>query len=170
MKLTKLFEQINNGREFIDIPNLRQSTGYSCGASALQMLLSYYGVNTREKDLMKELDTNHEKGTDTDDIVKVSNEKFKLNAKRHDDASIKSLLNHIKNKIPTILLIKSEDKGDHFVLPTGTYDDGILIRDPAEIQNSYIPFQTLENNWKGIFISFKNQKKKIDNDSYTEFK
>lgn len=50
----------------------RQSTEYSCGASALQAVLSYWGKDLDEQDLMTLLHTTPETGTYPDDIVRVA--------------------------------------------------------------------------------------------------
>ena len=52
----------------------RQSTEYSCGASALQSVLSYWGKDLDEEELMKLLKTTYETGTYPEDIIRVSRE------------------------------------------------------------------------------------------------
>ena len=52
----------------------RQSTEYSCGASALQAVLSYWGKDLDEDELMKLLHTTPETGTYPEDIVRVARE------------------------------------------------------------------------------------------------
>src|SRR3954447_13837691 len=47
----------------------RQSTDYSCGASALQAVLSYWGKDIEELELMKLLNTNSDVGTYPENIV-----------------------------------------------------------------------------------------------------
>jgi predicted double-glycine peptidase len=61
------------------VPDVRQSTGYSCGASALQAVLAYWGTSEREDRLMARLHTTPEQGTSPDDIVRVARE-FNLRA------------------------------------------------------------------------------------------
>lgn len=50
----------------------RQSTEYSCGASALQTVLKYWGLELDEAELMQRLKTNPEVGTYPEDIVRVA--------------------------------------------------------------------------------------------------
>src|SRR5512136_1452503 len=50
----------------------RQSTEYSCGASALQAVLSYWGKDLDEDELMRLLHTTPETGTYPEDMVKVA--------------------------------------------------------------------------------------------------
>lgn len=39
---------VKKGDVLIDFPEVRQSTNYTCGVSALQALLYYYGISYRE--------------------------------------------------------------------------------------------------------------------------
>src|SRR5215204_6702601 len=48
----------------------RQMTEYSCGASALQSVLSYWGRDVDEKALMGLIGTNAEVGTFPEDLVR----------------------------------------------------------------------------------------------------
>jgi predicted double-glycine peptidase len=48
----------------------RQITEYSCGPSALQSVLSYWGKDVDETELMKLLHTTAEEGTYPDDIAR----------------------------------------------------------------------------------------------------
>ena len=56
------------------VPDVRQSTPYSCGAAALQAVLNYYGVYKRERALMDMLKTSEGMGTSPDNIVRVAKE------------------------------------------------------------------------------------------------
>ena len=48
----------------------RQMTEYSCGASALQSVLSYWGRDVEEEALMRLLGTNSDVGTFPEDMVR----------------------------------------------------------------------------------------------------
>jgi len=59
---------------FAAVPDVRQSTGYSCGAAALQAVLAYWGIEEREDRLIARLHTTPEAGTHPDDIVRGARE------------------------------------------------------------------------------------------------
>jgi predicted double-glycine peptidase len=61
------------------IPDVRQSTGYTCGASALQAVLAYWGTSEREDRLAERLHSTPEAGTHPLDILRVARE-FGLSA------------------------------------------------------------------------------------------
>ena len=50
-------------KRFPLLTSTRQSTEYSCGASALQAVLSYWGKDVEEQELMQRLHTSPETGT-----------------------------------------------------------------------------------------------------------
>jgi predicted double-glycine peptidase len=56
--------------QFRLLKRTRQVTEYSCGASALQSVLSYWGRDVDEEELMKLLHTTSEAGTYPEDIVR----------------------------------------------------------------------------------------------------
>ena len=55
--------------EFRLLNRSRQITDYSCGASALRIVLNYWGRDVDEAQLMELLHTNSEVGTNPEDIV-----------------------------------------------------------------------------------------------------
>ena len=59
---------------FAAVPDVRQSTGYTCGATALQAVLSYWGIDEREDRLAARLHTTPEAGTHPLDILRVARE------------------------------------------------------------------------------------------------
>jgi hypothetical protein len=59
-------------KRFELLKQTRQSTEYSCGASALQTVLSYWGWDVDEAELMQLLHTTPETGTYPEDIVRVA--------------------------------------------------------------------------------------------------
>jgi hypothetical protein len=65
------------------IPDVRQSTGYTCGASVLQAILAYWGTEEREDRLAARLHSTPEAGTHPLDIVRVARE-FGLTAELRD--------------------------------------------------------------------------------------
>ena len=52
------------------VPDVRQSTGYSCGAAALQAVLAHWGISEREDRLVARLHSTPQLGTHPNDIVR----------------------------------------------------------------------------------------------------
>ena len=57
---------------FASVPDVRQSTGYTCGASALLAVLAYWGIEEREDRLAARLGSTPEAGTHPLDIIRVA--------------------------------------------------------------------------------------------------
>ena len=64
--------------ELLDFPNTRQSLDYSCGPSAVQSVLAYYGEDFRESELIGLLKTAKDEGTYIKDIVILPDTRWKL--------------------------------------------------------------------------------------------
>lgn len=47
----------------INLPDVRQATDYTCGPSALQSVLMFYGEDLREGELAEKADSDPDKGT-----------------------------------------------------------------------------------------------------------
>ncbi|MCK7482927.1 MAG: cysteine peptidase family C39 domain-containing protein [Candidatus Moduliflexus flocculans] len=72
------------------MPDVRQSTGYTCGAAALQAVLAYWGMSEREDRLAARLRSTPEAGTHPDDIVRVARE-FGLTAELREGLDLSDL-------------------------------------------------------------------------------
>ena len=59
-------------KRFRLLKQTRQTTEYSCGASALQAVMSYWGKDVDEEELMRLLGTTPEEGTYPEELVRVA--------------------------------------------------------------------------------------------------
>lgn len=72
------------------VPDVRQSTGYTCGAAALQACLAYWGIPQREDRLAARLRSTPENGTHPEDILRVARE-FGLTADLREGLALADL-------------------------------------------------------------------------------
>jgi predicted double-glycine peptidase len=72
------------------LTDTRQSTEYSCGAAALQAVLSHWGKDLDEKELIELLHTSPETGTYVGDIVRVAR-MVGLKAELHENLTLEEL-------------------------------------------------------------------------------
>ncbi len=68
------FAPLSANLPFAAVPDVRQSTDYTCGASALQAVLAYWGIEEREDRLAARLRSTPEQGTHPEDIVRGARE------------------------------------------------------------------------------------------------
>ncbi|MBE3111529.1 MAG: C39 family peptidase [Acidobacteria bacterium] len=104
------------------VPDVRQSTGYTCGASALQAVLAYWGTEEREDRLAARLRSTPEAGTHPLDIVRVARE-FGLTADLREGLEISDL--EATLAAGTTVIVDLQAWRDSADLPwTETWDDG----------------------------------------------
>src|SRR5579864_5797499 len=87
-----------------DFPNLRQAHEYDCGATALQSVLLYYGINERLEKVTKLAGTT-KTGTSIHAMKKVV-EKYGLKADM-SEMKITDVKKYLDRKIPVILLLQA---------------------------------------------------------------
>ena len=84
------------------MPDVRQSTDYTCSASALQAVLAYYGNDVTEPQLASELGATPADGAPPDAIVRVALARG-LPAAARDGATFASLADEIRARRPVIV-------------------------------------------------------------------
>ena len=141
----------------------RQSTEYSCGASALQAVLSYWGKDLDEEELIRLLHTTPETGTYPDDIVKVARD-LGFEAEVKENLTIDDVESSTKKGYPVIVLGQAwrsreesqkavaDDWADgHYVVVLAVDKDYVYFEDPfVRMGKGFLPRQTFEDQWHNI--------------------
>ncbi len=124
------------------VPDVRQSTPYSCGAASLQAVLSYWGKDLREDELLTMLNTTGERGTSPYTIVNVSRS-LGFSAELRTDVTLLDLESAVHAGIPVIVGIQAwrdntsppfwlDDWGDgHYLVVIGMDEKNVYLEDPA---------------------------------------
>lgn len=177
-------ELLSNAGEFpapeslLKVPDTRQTTDYSCGASALQAVLMYYGEERDEYELMEMLKTDPKEGTNPKDIVRVA-KKLGYRARLEQGLTLERLEQSVKAKTPVIVAMQAWRDGEdlnrpwsevwdsgHYVVVVGIDDKNIYFEDPSLLgSKGYLPRKEFEERWhdvddkkyvhSGIFIDGK---------------
>jgi hypothetical protein len=104
------------------VPDVRQSTGYTCGAAALQAVLAHWGTQEREDRLAARLHSTPEAGTHPLEIVRVARE-FGLTADLREGLELSDLETALA--AGTTVIVDLQAWRDRTDLPwTETWDDG----------------------------------------------
>jgi uncharacterized protein len=104
------------------VPDVRQSTGYTCGAAALQAVLAYWGTPEREDRLAARLHSTPEAGTHPEAILRVARE-FGLRAELREGLDLADLEKAVSEGTTVIVDLQAWRESD--ALPwTETWDDG----------------------------------------------
>jgi len=143
-----------------NIPDVRQSTTYSCGAAALQAVLNYYGIDKRERALMDMLKTTEEAGTSPENIVRVATE-LGLQADPRENLTYEDLEKAFREGAPVICAIQAwtdappgkrswaaDWEDGHYVIIIGADEQFVYVEDPSLLgTRGVIPKQEFLDRW-----------------------
>jgi predicted double-glycine peptidase len=149
--------------EFRLLNRSRQITDYSCGASALRIVLSYWGIEVDESQLMELLHTNSEVGTQPEDIVDGARA-LGLDAQIFENLTLDELERLTANGHPVIALgqmWRSEQECDrpleevwdngHYVVVLGIDKDYVYLQDPyIQMGKAFTPRKSFEDHWHQV--------------------
>lgn len=140
------------------MPDVRQSTDYTCSASALQAVFAYYGIEATEDTLAKELGATPEDGAPPEAIVRVARA-HGLTATARDDMAVEDLATELAQRRPTIVDLQAwadhppaswaNDWDDgHYVILVAIEGDLFVFEDPSVLgSRSVLRRDELEARW-----------------------
>ncbi len=142
------------------VPDVYQSTAYSCGASAVQSVLAYWGTEVHENDLWQALGTTERLGTSPENMLRVL-QSYGLKAQMHEGTTVGEIRESLHRGVPVILDIQawpdsplqgaSWDRNwedGHYVIAIGLDDANLYVEDPSLLGcRGYIPLSELESRW-----------------------
>jgi predicted double-glycine peptidase len=142
----------------------RQTFDFDCGAKALQLVMEYYGVEVREDELMKELNTGKE-GTNYANMVSVAKRNgFEVFAS--NGVSFDQLKQFIDQGYPVIVIVqawadrymtledwKSSFDCGHYAVVIGHQDNIIIFEDPASIRRTWMTEEEFLARWHDIDLN-----------------
>ncbi len=150
----------------VALPDVRQETDYSCGASCLQAVCKYYGVGPdHEWEYVAMLRTNPEVGTRPSQVVRVAR-KLGLRLRPFCPMSMAQLKHQLALRRPVLLLIQAwgrescggrtwrrtyEDtwSDGHWVVAIGFDNDGFFFEDPSlHSARGFLSFAELDVRWR----------------------
>jgi len=146
--------------DLLDLPDTRQSTNFSCGASALQSVLMYWGIEYREGTLMELLGTTPENGTNPNDIVRVAQE-LGLQAELKENLTLDDLKEALEEEVPIIVAGQAWREGEelekpwsevwesgHYMVVIGIDEENVYIEDPSLLgSQGFIPREEFLERW-----------------------
>ncbi|MBI4403372.1 MAG: C39 family peptidase [Deltaproteobacteria bacterium] len=144
-----------------DVPLVRQSTSYSCGAAALQSVLAFYGIEYMETEVMKAVRTKRVIGTWSDAMADFAFEN-ELAAENRQNLTLDDLRRNISLGHPVIVEIQAwpddpiSDYTDiwtegHYVVVIGVDERNIYFVDPSILGGrGFIPIAEFLTRWHEI--------------------
>ena len=149
------------------VPYSKQKEANSCGAAVAQMMIKFYGIETNQNDLIKELKINKIGYTKKQNLRDLF-EKFELSYKEfakevtHDSKerlvesgklkivsknNLEHMLNHIDKGTPAIVNF-SPNKHGHYVIVHSYDNDNLIVHDPAKGSDQKIKKKEFDQKWK----------------------
>ncbi len=156
--------QIDQVRNLIRVPLVRQMRDYTCGAAALQSVLLYYGEDIGQTELARFLGSGPQKGTSYRAILRYANRNFPDPRKRNFwmwkrcGMTIDDLKQVIDRGKPTILVFqawakpgvnwkKEWDEG-HYAVAVGYDEKNVYFMDPSVTGHyAFIPAGEFLDRW-----------------------
>ena len=149
--------------EFCLLSRSRQITDYSCGASALRIVLCYWGRDVDEAELMELLHTNAEVGTNPEDIVNGARS-LGFDAQLFENLTLDQLERLTADGNPVIALgqmWRSEREFDrpledvwdngHYVVVLGVDKDYVYLQDPyIQMGKVFASRKSFEDHWHQV--------------------
>ena len=141
----------------------RQTTEYSCGASALRSVLSYWGKDVDEAELMRLLGTNAEVGTFPDDIVRGARD-LGFEAELRENLTLDEVQQFTTNGSPMIALAQlwrsqrdlskpaaEEWDNGHYIVVLGVDESYVYYQDPyLRMCKAFVPRKMFEEHWHQV--------------------
>jgi predicted double-glycine peptidase len=141
----------------------RQITDYSCGASALRAVLSHWGREVDEAELMALLHTNSEVGTHPEAIASGARS-LGFDAEVMENVTLDQVERFTADRVPVIALAQvwlSEREPDrplmdiwdngHYVVLLGVDKDYVYFQDPfIQMSKAFVPRRTFEAHWHQV--------------------
>ena len=149
--------------QFRLLKQTRQMTEYSCGASALQSVLNYWGSDVDEETLMTLLDTNDEVGTYPENLVSGART-LGFDADFKENATLDELQQYTSDGHPVIALAQlwrsekdtpesAADEWDcgHYIVILSVDADYVYFQDPfIRMGKGFVPRSVFEEHWHQI--------------------
>jgi predicted double-glycine peptidase len=157
-------------KRFRLLKQTRQTTEYSCGACALQSVLSYWGKEIDEAELMKLLGTTPDEGTWPEELVRVAREQG-LQAELQFNLTVEDIERATSAGQPVIVLgqvWRSSQAGEtpvadewdcgHWFIAIDVDRDYVYFQDPyVRMGKGFVPRKTFEAAWHNVMGGDRSQ-------------
>lgn len=142
----------------LDVPDVRQATDYTCGPSALQAVLGYWGIEVREDEVAKACHATPADGTNRHSLIRVANA-YGLRTIAKSPMTTADLKAALRQGYPVILAVQAwsetpnkdyrqEWEDGHYVVAIGYDRDRLYVEDPSILgSRGWLTFQELDRRW-----------------------
>lgn len=145
----------------LPVPDVAQTSDYTCSASALQAILAYYGEETTESGLTQELGATPADGAPPDAIVRVA-QAHHLHAELREGLTIDEIGRAVARGIPVLVSLQAwanpprarfaDDWDDgHYAIVVAIEGNQIVFEDPSLLgSRGVLSRSEFEDRWHDI--------------------
>lgn len=131
----------------IDVPYYKQDTQYTCGPTALKMLLAYLGVAISDPVLNNLMNCSAEEGTDNQSFSRTLSQ-LGLWGQEMTNTSIDALRTLVEKKMPVLVNYRNvHDNRGHFAVVVGMDGGDIIFNDPEYGADYRLSEEVFEQQW-----------------------
>lgn len=145
-------------KHIIHVPMTRQNNDYTCGVTALQSILGYYGFDKRLDELSAGVKPNPEDGTNYLNIANYAKSQG-FDVSIRTNMTLDELKGYIDKKKPVLLAIQAwadsnsnyssgKNEDGHYVVAIGYDEKNFYFMDPSTLGHyTYIPTAKFISRW-----------------------
>ena len=140
----------------IPVPLTRQAADYTCGITAVQSILGYYGIDRRQDVLIAAMQPDPDRGTNYQNVLAYAIS-LGFEASARNGMTLDELKGRIDSRIPVLLAIQawatppvdwSTFENGHYVVAVGYDNDHFYFMDPSTLGHyTYIPIPEFLERW-----------------------
>ncbi len=141
--------------KLLKLPQLKQIYEYDCGATVLQSVLGYFGIEVKPHKIRKHAGTNKDGTLIVGITVTLAKHGLKYTSKQ---MTVREVTHFLDTGIPVILLLQAwttkknvnweTDWSDgHYVAAIGYDKKKMIFADPWSFTHTYLTFDELKKRW-----------------------
>jgi len=153
----------------LEIPYYKQEEDYTCGPTAVKMVLGFYGVKESVENLKNKCHVSETKGTTRANMIKVL-KNFGLHVHAHADASLEEVGELLKKRKAVVVNFREPSSNEgHYAVVRGFKGGKIFLRDPYNGADFSIKTKEFIARWFGYHKSInKNWIMAVSQEKFTK--
>jgi ABC-type bacteriocin/lantibiotic exporter with double-glycine peptidase domain len=131
----------------IETPYWKQKTNYTCGPTALEIVLAFYGDKLTQNELAKLAETNKDTGTDHKPLINAARKRG-FYCYVHRNATIHLVRDFIHRGIPVLVnYVEPATNEGHYSVVVGFTHKNIIMNDPYFKKGFRMKIKKFEERW-----------------------
>ena len=130
------------------MPFFKQDTRYSCGPTALEMMMAYFKVRLGEEKLGRRLKVTKRYGTRNGKLIDAAR-KAGFYVYVNDEATIEEVRFFLRQRLPVLVnFLEPYNNEGHFTVITGLEEEQIIMNDPWNGKGFKMKIRDFVRRWE----------------------